>query len=417
MSRRGYPKLDFEYETCSDEVYDRITGHVFEVRPWAAYRKKRWDDSIGGNTPGWPHVNPKPINGYVGWRSKSKAVPTDVTGDFHSGNASTRGRYPTTWVAGGYDPLDHFGSVPGVGPEDLRHELYVKLQSKLKNQKVNLGVVAAEFGKTCKTVTSAATRIAEAVGALRRGNIGGAARTLLGGNPGRGRRDDGRRQPSVPPTTGTLAGDFLSLQYGWKPLLSDIYGACEALANTVTGVKPVVYSASASVSRKGNEDYTLLPIAGHAPPCNGRRTISASMRGYIEYSILSEFAESLKNTGLSNPLSVAWELVPWSFVVDWAYPVGTFLNNLDFDLGIGFSRGYVTYKSKGTDIVKPKAGTYVGSGLTQTWSGGLLHGEVEYFQRESLSYFPPIQYPQFKNPISLTHAFNALALMRTAFGK
>jgi hypothetical protein len=141
------------------------------------------------------------------------------------------------------------------------------------------------------------------------------------------------------------------------------------------------------------------------------------MRGYIEYSILSEFAESLKNTGLSNPLSVAWELVPWSFVVDWAYPVGTFLNNLDFDLGIGFSRGYVTYKSKGTDIVKPKAGTYVGSGLTQTWSGGLLHGEVEYFQREPLSYFPPIQYPQFKNPISLTHAFNALALMRTAFGK
>jgi hypothetical protein len=32
--------------------------------------------------------------------------------------------------------------------------------------------------------------------------------------------------------------------------------------------------------------------------------------------------------GLVNPLSIAWEVVPFSFVVDWFLPVGNFLENL-----------------------------------------------------------------------------------------
>jgi hypothetical protein len=33
-----------------------------------------------------------------------------------------------------------------------------------------------------------------------------------------------------------------------------------------------------------------------------------------------------QSLGLADPLSVAWELTPWSFVVDWFLPVGDYLN-------------------------------------------------------------------------------------------
>jgi len=46
--------------------------------------------------------------------------------------------------------------------------------------------------------------------------------------------------------------------------------------------------------------------------------------------------------GLTDPLSLAWELTTLSFVMDWFTGVGAFLGSLSGPLGVSFSDGYET---------------------------------------------------------------------------
>jgi hypothetical protein len=48
---------------------------------------------------------------------------------------------------------------------------------------------------------------------------------------------------------------------------------------------------------------------------------------------------------LGNPAYLAWELIPYSFVVDWAIPIGDWLMSLDALFGVKKIEGVVTTKS------------------------------------------------------------------------
>jgi hypothetical protein len=50
----------------------------------------------------------------------------------------------------------------------------------------------------------------------------------------------------------------------------------------------------------------------------------------------------MKTVGLLNPATVAWELVPYSFIADWFVPVGDYLTGLTADCGLVFKGGSVT---------------------------------------------------------------------------
>jgi hypothetical protein len=47
---------------------------------------------------------------------------------------------------------------------------------------------------------------------------------------------------------------------------------------------------------------------------------------------------------IGNPLEWAWELIPFSFVVDWAFPIGDWLGALDAMTGVNSTIGTVTTK-------------------------------------------------------------------------
>jgi hypothetical protein len=47
----------------------------------------------------------------------------------------------------------------------------------------------------------------------------------------------------------------------------------------------------------------------------------------------------LNQLGLLNPLSFAWEITPWSFVVDWLIPIGPVLSALTAPVGLNFISG------------------------------------------------------------------------------
>jgi hypothetical protein len=62
--------------------------------------------------------------------------------------------------------------------------------------------------------------------------------------------------------------------------------------------------------------------------------VNARINGVARYKISDPTMKQVSQFGITNPLLLAWELIPYSFVVDWLFPVGRFLSSLDALNGI-----------------------------------------------------------------------------------
>jgi hypothetical protein len=300
----------------------------------------------------------------------------------------------------------------------LKQRANTKMQKGLKDQSVHLGNAIAEGKQTRDLFLNTANRLATGFRQLKRGDFRGAA-SAIGGldsqyfNPAKRRYEQGRRKSPA----SALANGWLELQYGWKPLLSDIYGSCEFLANKLYHVPR--YKETSSSSRT----VTSVDVA---EDLNDVRTQTVAQEYTVKYVVY--FSQSgnhdLSSLGLINPASIAWELTPYSFVVDWMLPIGTWLNNLDATYGLTFVKGCTTEfwraRCRGIQVAKSRT-----VGVNEYLRIGTLQSDSEYVtvSRGVLSDFPNNPLPAFKNPFSEfnsaldpgDHFLNAMALLKQAF--
>lgn len=197
------------------------------------------------------------------------------------------------------------------GPnDDLK--LQGKLLDKIKSHDFDLGKFAAEGNQVVNLASSTLLKLGRAARSVRRGDFATAARQL-GRTPRRGLTDHNRMLDirDVP-------AKWLELQYGWLPLLSDVHSAAEAFEEISNGPRSAYFHVS---SRKR------------------AKTVKRS-NWLIEYDQEEEYIKSIgvrlyeemsfaRQLGLLDPLSVAWEVTPWSFVVDWFIPIGSYLTVLN----------------------------------------------------------------------------------------
>lgn len=277
---------------------------------------------------------------------------------------------------------------------------------KMKSKKVDLGVAYAERKATATMLGDTARRLAQTARQLRHGKFRDAARTLgIKGDPGK-------------PKGSNWTNHWLQLQYGWKPLLSDVYGACDALSTRDKSD----WRVTAKVTRKDQfQDSVVIPVQGTTSPTGGfdagivkvQRDRGVLCR--IDALPGNDLTMSLASLGVTNPLLVAWELVPYSFVVDWAFPIGNWLDSLDALLGYSEMYTSTTYfnearwSERGTSKVFPN-GTYV----KNSYYGSKRTLKV---LREASSGVPFPSFPSFKDPGSLGHMANGLSLLAQAFGR
>lgn len=105
--------------------------------------------------------------------------------------------------------------------------------------------------------------------------------------------------------------------------------------------------------------------------------------------------------GLLNPAVLAWESVPFSFVIDWFLPVGNFLQSLSTPLGVKFLSGTQTSVAEGT-------GKCIRRGDV---SDSFQFIDYRVYDRDVLTTFP-LAWPFIKSPFSTTHVLDSLALLR-----
>jgi hypothetical protein len=139
------------------------------------------------------------------------------------------------------------------------------------------------------------------------------------------------------------------------------------------------------------------------------------VRVFLVYKLLSPVLAEMSSLGLINPAEIVWELLPYSFVVDWFVPVSAWLSALTADVGFSFLTGGYSNKA---EIRAP-----VVSGATGFSNGSITHYDLvspSYFGRNKAfvrTCFEGSPVPGFyvKNPLSFTHVANAAALLKQAF--
>ena len=323
-----------------------------------------------------------------------------------------------------YERISGWGfQVPGWSPpptwtpdldekESLKAQNIQKVLGKLKDSKVNLAQVFAERKMTADLIAVTAKRLADSFLSLKKGDIKGAARAL-GQTASRSATGRFNKMYKVDKWKAAANG-WLELKYGWEPLLQDVVGSAEWLASKqsheLRGVarSKIRLNHKNETSRQDSSGITILErTSGHYD--------SSLVISYVTTGV--ELAD-LKECGMLNPALLAWELLPYSFVVDWFIPVGDFLSSLDATVGLTFDTGSFTY------FLDTRANSFGFAHqviVPYATSTGVLNCNVRgsdtyvSVQREVFFSFPGPQAPQFKNPFSFGHAANAIALLTQTF--
>lgn len=310
--------------------------------------------------------------------------------------------YPKDYFIGGLGLTaaenTHFDSIPANAwtPPDLRATVESKLRSKIGGVAVNVPDLLRTRMESVNMVLSTLGRIRKSYSALRKGKLKKAAQHL-GANLGN-RKFRGASPPEL----------WLELQYGWKPLLGDIWTLIDNPFSTVTG----------RLTATSRQSYNFDKGKWRASNCDNTRSARMNVRATasIQVTLDSSAVSAASQLGLTNPALVVWEAVPFSFVVDWAYPVGDFLESLGRYHGISLSDYSCTFRAEMSSYVfhdfrstiKPKYGD------AKTQSSNLS----SIRKTRVLSKFPLREIPSFQNPFtSEGRIANALSLLAVTFGQ
>lgn len=296
-------------------------------------------------------------------------------------------------------------------PEIPDSDLVSKVGSVLRGHDFNALVAMGEGKETVALITTSIVRIAKALRAVKGGNIPLAAAILAPMTPTastyrlvpktKGRTTVRKNRSLLGHKRPSLHKSWLELQYGWKPLLSDIYEAHKAFFDR-TNVPRVQYARS-SITTRGSK-LNDAPLDYSAWSDTRKRSVIVK---------LTEKHSAWQDMGLTDPASLAWEMLPFSFVADWFIPIGTYLEARSFVNG---SIGEIAFTELCRQSYTVDNKSLKTADNLVTVFGNESRKSVSYSRSgftNLASYKLPL--PGFKplvKSLSLGHCLNAIALIR-----
>lgn len=297
-------------------------------------------------------------------------------------------------------------------------KLLAKLATIVRGHSFNMGVAIAEGRKTVALTVMTLTRFTGAIRSLKRGRIDLALRHLgVTPEPRHASRRARKGQSVVwddkakgyvarpgPLTSDDVSKMWLEIQYGWRPLINDVYEANSAYAALTAKSRVERYIASHRV----RNDYNVTNFAG---------TTDYTGSAISSKRIVYEAAELLslpRTLGLIDPRPVVWEIVPFSFVVDWFIPIGTYLDNL---ATIPKLTGRFLIQQKRVNQFQWSGSSPSPDNIAFVGASGTSF--TTYYTR-SVTTSVPVPFPKFNDlskALSLGHLKNALALLHVAVMK
>lgn len=253
-----------------------------------------------------------------------------------------------------------------------------RLREKVKSQNVNLAQAMAEYRSSAALFGTLAHDLYSGYRRIRKGKIYGVVR-------------------SSETWTKELSKRWIEYQFGLVPLVSDLTGLCDSLALGLRDGQDMHVSVSVGpFARQYSRRYPDLAGDGSIEHVE---TEIFQARLKAQYKIFQSDVNDIVRFGFFNPAALAWELVPFSFVVDWAFGVGTWLSNLDALHG-ATSFVYI----QGTR-------THWAGQNTATNGGPTAHASYTTKARSQAISNLPMGYPLYKPSTSLKTVLTGLSLL------
>lgn len=293
-------------------------------------------------------------------------------------------------------------SVVGVSPPPFTIEttsVNQELISKARGNNWNVGIFGAELGKTASMVAQRATHLAHMANTLRRGDLFGFFRLFHRSvrSPNNITRHMSRFKDNYKLSPAQAAGNaWLEYRYGWRPFLKDVRDATNTLLDAASRPRDTEISVSARRVREAattQKNVVLFDDVSFRITGEILEVIEESLR--VKWRFAPSSLDMPASFGLLNPLEVAWELLPFSFVADWFLPIGAYLSAMDVPLRFEHRGGSVGQRAlnKSTFLAKtvsPANATITGfsgrgSALSLSRTGLLIAPSIELMGKFDLS--------------------------------
>lgn len=162
----------------------------------------------------------------------------------------------------------------------------------------------------------------------------------------------------------TMSRLWLELRYAWRPMLYDMADMQEALRRLMQGVEDPLQRAyatrEAETVRSGTTKRGSFQMASASVGIAGFNTFCTltSTRSTVAHAAVGVQATT-RDIIMSDPFVTGWELVPFSFIVDWFFSVGDMLTAFS-----PFATGTLRYATLGiTELQVDRYVTQVIPGL------------------------------------------------------
>jgi hypothetical protein len=278
---------------------------------------------------------------------------------------------------------------PSWDRDNMYNRALEKINAKVRGS-LDLSVALAEAGTTFRMVKATANLVRYAEDYVRRPKV----------------RD--------------AANYYLQWKYGWRPLCSDIFDAANESARVVLNTMQRV---SARVTEPlPSSQLTEVSFGGYDVPAV-KRTIGKQSCTIVLDLAVPDASFQIDRWMSLNPVSILWEIIPYSFVVDWVYNVSGFLRNLETALlyNTFFRTGYVSELFV-ADGVETQRGPFVVRGpvpfgTVDEVTGMYSEFTFRQFIRRKLLGYPMPRPPTFKVDLGASQLTSAAALLTQIFTK
>lgn len=279
-----------------------------------------------------------------------------------------------------------------LGYPDAYARCYAKFRERVwADSKAALAVEIGERKETISMLTESLETLAKAGVLVARGKFLQAARTL-----GLYFKPKGVSKKKA------FLDNWMRYRYGFVPLMGSIMAHMERV-DRPTHTFAVAKTNRVTVWRGYNTQFwqTSSEVYG---------TLSLTLKGRCD--VASPTLVKLRDLGLVNPLSVAFELISKSFVIGWFLKVGEWLDSYTDFVGLKFTDLALTETYRGVEFLSSNI-TFSSAGKTVYPGPWIIFTSKS--KRRLVLETPPVPDLQWGTGLNLNRAIDSVALLNNMF--